>query len=138
MPKAISITFLVNMLGHLKFMVMTALTRLVPVHVLTASIKESLPVLQYHDFLQNRFGKHEEEDENKACAVCLDSIEGSHEIRELCNCSHVFHRDCLDTWVDEGRVTCPFCRSMLLPPKGNLNQSSSCGSGGDGGAGADR
>ncbi|WP_422615257.1 RING finger domain-containing protein, partial [Corynebacterium parakroppenstedtii] len=30
------------------------------------------------------------------------------------NCRHVFHRCCLDGWLDLGRMTCPLCRSPLL------------------------
>ncbi|KAA8525070.1 hypothetical protein F0562_007066 [Nyssa sinensis] len=159
MPKAISITFTVNLVRYLKLMVMMALTHLgllttpeeafssenstiyvvmldgsspslvpIPVHVVTAAIKKKLPVLQYGDYLLEKRIQNEEEE--KACSVCLDSIESSHEIRELCNCCHVFHRECLDSWVDEGQVTCPLCRSMLLSPKGFLNLSS-CAVGGE-------
>ncbi|KAK4365571.1 hypothetical protein RND71_016929 [Anisodus tanguticus] len=50
----------------------------------------------------------------KGCSICLESMELEEEIRELITCNHVFHRGCLDTWVNDGHVTCP---SMLLPPK---------------------
>ncbi|KAK9291784.1 hypothetical protein L1049_019734 [Liquidambar formosana] len=45
-------------------------------------------------------------------------MEANHEVRKLCNCSHAFHKDCLDAWIDEGQVTCPVCRSKLLPERG--------------------
>uniref|UniRef100_A0A5B7BME5 Putative Brassinosteroid-responsive RING-H2 n=1 Tax=Davidia involucrata TaxID=16924 RepID=A0A5B7BME5_DAVIN len=101
----------------------------IPVHAVTAAIKKRLPVLQYGDFKEKRFGivqqqQQQMEEEDKACAVCLDSIESRHEIRELCNCCHVFHRECLDSWVDEGQLTCPLCRSMLLPSNSNSNSNS--------------
>lgn len=69
---------------------------------------------KFHNIL-HRLGKDEDEDEECICPVCADSIKNRDEIRELCNCSHVFHKDCLDKWVDEGQVTCPLCRSMLFP-----------------------
>ncbi|KAJ4777190.1 RING zinc finger protein-like [Rhynchospora pubera] len=31
------------------------------------------------------------------------------------NCSHLFHKECIDNWVDLGKVTCPLCRALLLP-----------------------
>ncbi|KAH6790653.1 hypothetical protein C2S51_005659 [Perilla frutescens var. frutescens] len=152
-PKVITITFFLNLIFHVRYLFIGALTRLglykpppeespesganpnnyilildssspslvpIPVKVVTAAIKNRVPVVEYQEFLRRR----EEEDldggDEKACSICLECIEGGHEIRELCNCSHLFHRECLDTWIDEGQVTCPLCRSMLLPPKVNL------------------
>ncbi|KAK3010963.1 hypothetical protein RJ639_010843 [Escallonia herrerae] len=160
-PKAISITFFINIINHLKFMFIGALTHLglfkpapeedysreysndyvlildgsspslvpVPVHVITAAIKKKLPVVLYGEF-GGRLGAQEVGE--RACPVCLDCIEDTHEIRQLCNCSHAFHRVCLDTWVDEGQVTCPLCRSMLLPPKRILTGCYVSGGGGGG------
>ncbi|KAL6291743.1 hypothetical protein ACE6H2_009253 [Prunus campanulata] len=42
-------------------------------------------------------------------------MEGSQAVREPCNCSHAFHRECLDVWIDEGQLTRPLCRSELVP-----------------------
>ncbi|KAL6005808.1 hypothetical protein ACLOJK_006381 [Asimina triloba] len=71
------------------------------------SIKKRLAVVEFSDA---------GEDET-ICAVCLSGVEVGHEIRELCNCSHVFHVGCLDKWVDQGQLTCPMCRSKLLPQR---------------------
>ncbi|EMS60557.1 E3 ubiquitin-protein ligase RNF13 [Triticum urartu] len=30
-------------------------------------------------------------------------------------CRHVFHRECLDSWLLRPRATCPLCRDRLLP-----------------------
>ncbi|KAK8560937.1 hypothetical protein V6N13_026372 [Hibiscus sabdariffa] len=91
----------------------------VPVQVLMAMIKHNLPVLEYGDFAE-RFGDGGDEqvkngEDDRVCRVCLESMEKNDEMRQLCMCSHVFHRQCIDTWVDEGRVTCPLCRSTLYP-----------------------
>ncbi|KAK8490296.1 hypothetical protein V6N13_098034 [Hibiscus sabdariffa] len=61
------------------------------------------------------------------CAVCLSQLKEGDEVRELRNCCHVFHRDCIDRWVDydedqgdhdqedgNNHKTCPLCRSPLL------------------------
>lgn len=142
MPKSINVVFLLNLLGYFKVIVMVALAHLglfhppeqayseehpastyvvvmdgqtpslVPVPVVMAWIKKRVPVVEYGSFLE-RLGMHEDED--AVCSVCLDCIKRSHQIRELSNCCHVFHKECLDTWVDEGQVTCPLCRSMLFP-----------------------
>jgi RING/U-box domain-containing protein len=31
-------------------------------------------------------------------------------------CGHLFHRACLETWLDYDHATCPLCRHRLLPP----------------------
>ncbi|WCJ26662.1 RING/U-box superfamily protein [Euphorbia peplus] len=77
----------------------------VSVDILIAIIKKKLVVKKFSS----------DGDEGCVCSVCLDCIENADEIRELCNCNHVFHKDCLDNWVDLGRITCPLCRSMLFP-----------------------
>ncbi|KAL8049344.1 hypothetical protein ABFX02_06G015400 [Erythranthe guttata] len=35
-------------------------------------------------------------------------------IRELGNCEHVFHVECIDSWMDQGRGSCPVCRAKLF------------------------
>ncbi|KAJ4711772.1 RING-H2 finger protein [Melia azedarach] len=92
--------------------------------VVTSMIKKTLPVVEYGKFLERVVGGdhvvgHSVSVSVAVCTVCLECIEKSQEIRELGNCSHVFHRECLDRWVDESQITCPLCRSMLLPVKGN-------------------
>ncbi|CAM0903219.1 unnamed protein product [Alopecurus aequalis] len=49
------------------------------------------------------------------CRVCLERLELTDEVRRLGNCAHAFHRGCIDRWIDVGEVTCPLCRSNLLP-----------------------
>ncbi|CAN4124713.1 unnamed protein product [Withania somnifera] len=39
------------------------------------------------------------------CAICLEL-----------NCDHLFHRACLDRWMNCGRMTCPLCRNHLIKP----------------------
>ncbi|CAL9008951.1 unnamed protein product [Prunus brigantina] len=101
-----------------------------PVHCIAESVKNQLPVVQYRDFLKIKTGQPEAEAEaqddsnnnDHMCIVCMNRMEGSQGVRKLCNCSHAFHAECLDVWVDEGQLTCPLCRSDLLPnstPKSN-------------------
>ncbi|KAL3499137.1 hypothetical protein ACH5RR_038230 [Cinchona calisaya] len=148
LPTAITGAFILNLWSHLKFLAIGALTHLgiykpppdeqhesrgdnsnnyififegtcpslvpIPIHVVTAAIKSKVPVVRFQDSLQT--------EASNLCTICLEGIDLKHEVRQLCRCSHVFHRDCLDTWVDSGQVTCPLCRSMLLPPKTNLTR----------------
>lgn len=55
--------------------------------------------------------------EEVECAICLSKIGDDDEIREL-RCDHLFHRNCLDTWLSYGHTTCPLCRhNLVVPPK---------------------
>ncbi|XP_078437878.1 uncharacterized protein LOC144708432 [Wolffia australiana] len=54
------------------------------------------------------------------CAVCISAVDVGDEIREL-RCRHVFHRGCLDEWVDYGKDTCPLCRVPLFPAVGEAD-----------------
>ncbi|CAL1373732.1 unnamed protein product [Linum trigynum] len=98
----------------------------VPVDRLMRVIKRCLPVITYASFLEKAgAGDHRKAAEIReinTCTVCMEGIMGEEEVRELCNCEHVFHRECLDHWVDMGRVTCPLCRAMLFPGSLGLAQ----------------
>ncbi|KAJ4892160.1 E3 ubiquitin-protein ligase ATL41 [Raphanus sativus] len=48
------------------------------------------------------------------CAVCLSVLEEQDTARELPSCKHVFHVDCVDTWLT-ACSTCPVCRTEVQP-----------------------
>ncbi|KHN45034.1 RING finger protein 24-like [Glycine soja] len=54
----------------------------------------------------------------ETCAVCLSQLSVEDEVRELMNCYHVFHRECIERWLEhehENHIpTCPLCRAPLL------------------------
>ncbi|CAN4075923.1 unnamed protein product [Withania somnifera] len=54
-------------------------------------------------------------DSPESCAVCLYEFDWEDEIRRLMNCCHVFHRSCVDRWMDHGQNTCPLCRKEFIP-----------------------
>ncbi|PNX64905.1 E3 ubiquitin-protein ligase rha1b-like protein [Trifolium pratense] len=49
------------------------------------------------------------------CAVCLNEFVGEEEIRCMANCRHIFHRTCVDRWIDHDQKTCPLCRTHFVP-----------------------
>ncbi|KAG6478791.1 hypothetical protein ZIOFF_062235 [Zingiber officinale] len=49
------------------------------------------------------------------CAVCLYEFEPEDEVRRMSNCRHVFHRQCVDRWIQHRQRTCPLCRVPLVP-----------------------
>lgn len=69
-------------------------------------IKGSLGVVKFEELRGD--GRPE------GCVVCLDEFDDGEEIRRLFVCRHVFHRRCLDRWIDCDRRTCPLCRTPLV------------------------
>ncbi|KAE7999998.1 hypothetical protein FH972_004370 [Carpinus fangiana] len=76
---------------------------------LDRSVIETFPVITYSVVKGLKIGKGELE-----CAVCLSEFEGHETLRLLPTCNHVFHSDCIDTWLTS-RVTCPVCRAKVVP-----------------------
>ncbi|KAL6006765.1 Homeobox protein B-H1 [Asimina triloba] len=72
-------------------------------------ICELLPVARFRDLCG------EEAKAAVECVICLREFEGDEEIRLLSNCEHVFHRGCLDRWMNFDQQTCPLCRAHLVP-----------------------
>lgn len=56
-------------------------------------------------------------DSETPCAVCQDSIVSNDIVRKLNGCNHIFHADCIDTWLQRSSL-CPTCRHdiTILPP----------------------
>ncbi|XP_043688717.1 probable E3 ubiquitin-protein ligase XERICO [Telopea speciosissima] len=48
------------------------------------------------------------------CPVCLNRFETESEVNQL-SCGHLFHKSCLERWLDYLNITCPLCRTPLLP-----------------------
>lgn len=44
------------------------------------------------------------------CQICLSDFELDQECRKLTQCTHTFHRECIDQWLITGRNSCPLCR----------------------------
>lgn len=55
-----------------------------------------------------------EEDREHECSVCLSQFKPESEINHLA-CGHLFHKVCLEKWLDYWNITCPLCRTPLLP-----------------------
>ncbi|KAK1261706.1 E3 ubiquitin-protein ligase RHA2A [Acorus gramineus] len=70
-------------------------------------IQEILPVVRFEELGMNGG--------DESCAVCLYEFEGGEEVRRLTNCRHIFHKGCLDRWMDHDQRTCPLCRTPLIP-----------------------
>ncbi|GAB4857414.1 Homeobox protein B-H1 [Ancistrocladus abbreviatus] len=85
-------------------------SELQPISVSAMLIREMLPVVKFSDVVAAGGV-----DPPEICAVCLYDFEGEEEIRRLTNCRHIFHRCCLDRWMDHDQKTCPLCRTPFVP-----------------------
>ncbi|GLT44842.1 hypothetical protein SLA2020_187170 [Shorea laevis] len=76
---------------------------------LDLEVIESFPTFQYSAVKSLKVGKGALE-----CAVCLNEFEDVEMLRLIPECSHVFHTDCIDVWLNS-HSTCPVCRADLVP-----------------------
>ncbi|XP_050921206.1 RING-H2 finger protein ATL14 [Lathyrus oleraceus] len=78
---------------------------------------QMLPLTSFGEIIERH---PETQDSSTTCAVCLNKMKMEDEVRELMNCCHVFHRECIDKWLEHGHEnenhnqTCPLCRAPLI------------------------
>lgn len=73
------------------------------------SVIKSIPVVTF------RKGEDGEKMKNLSfheCAVCLTDFQEKESIKVLPGCSHAFHINCIDTWL-QFNVNCPMCRLVV-------------------------
>ncbi|GMI77653.1 Arabidopsis Toxicos en Levadura 41 [Hibiscus trionum] len=70
----------------------------------------SLPMFTY----KVTIGQVNLDDEPTECSVCLGTITEESKVRLLPNCKHIFHVQCIDTWLGS-HTTCPICRTAAEP-----------------------
>lgn len=75
---------------------------------LNRGLDESL-IHQIPTFL---FRRGESEEGFHGCVVCLNEFQEHDMLRVLPNCSHAFHLDCIDIWL-QSNANCPLCRSSI-------------------------
>ncbi|CAA0392733.1 putative chromatin regulator PHD family [Arabidopsis thaliana] len=51
----------------------------------------------------------------ESCRICQDEFDGGDEVRCLRNCVHVYHKTCIDRWIQDDKMTCPLCRTPIVP-----------------------
>ncbi|KAJ4902477.1 RING-H2 finger protein ATL46 [Raphanus sativus] len=70
---------------------------------------DALPVFHYKEMVGGA------SKEPFDCAVCLCEFTEKDKLRLLPMCSHAFHLNCIDTWL-QSNSTCPLCRGTLFSP----------------------
>jgi hypothetical protein len=63
------------------------------------------------------------DDEPNMCTVCQDTYTEGQAIRQINNCNHTFHKNCIDHWFEQN-VHCPVCRHDIRE-EDQANQTSS-------------
>ncbi|GMI81701.1 Arabidopsis Toxicos en Levadura 57 [Hibiscus trionum] len=63
----------------------------------------SLPVYSYHGNPKYQID----------CPICLSEFEDKQCLKTIPHCKHVFHVECIDTWLSS-HVSCPVCRGTRL------------------------
>ena len=47
------------------------------------------------------------------CSICLDDFKEDDILKKL-NCEHIFHKDCLEPWLNNNNRNCPLCRTDII------------------------
>ena len=61
----------------------------------------------------------------ESCAICLDQILGSENLKIQKCCKQQFHQMCIDRWYQTKSInerTCPLCRAQEIQPLNNGNR----------------
>ncbi|XP_021692097.2 RING-H2 finger protein ATL57-like [Hevea brasiliensis] len=86
---------------------------------LDPQVIRSLPVYSYY---------HEDAKYQIECAICLGEFEEKDTVKIIPYCKHVFHLECIDTWL-KMHVTCPVCRGIRFLEMNSKSSSDGYGGG---------
>ena len=75
---------------------------------LEESVIRSIPIFKFKKEGNKDFGERN----LCECAVCLNEFQEDEKLRIIPNCSHVFHIDCIDVWL-QSNANCPLCRTSI-------------------------
>ncbi|KAM0850971.1 hypothetical protein ACQ4PT_052721 [Festuca glaucescens] len=78
-------------------------------HGLAEMAIRALPAFRYSKAVKNN---DDTGGDTSDCAVCLGEFQEEERVRLLPGCLHVFHADCIDTWL-QGNANCPLCRAAI-------------------------
>ncbi|KAJ4831344.1 hypothetical protein Tsubulata_033245 [Turnera subulata] len=73
-------------------------------------IEEENPTFCY----SQKWRRQQQQQQCMDCAVCLSEFLEGERVRRLHSCRHIFHKECLDKWL-QYMATCPVCRAKVLP-----------------------
>ncbi|CAH8266377.1 unnamed protein product [Arabidopsis lyrata] len=82
--------------------------------VVVVVVSSNLSVLADQLNLNRLFSYRYSDNAASECIVCLSTLKTGEQVRKL-DCRHVFHKQCLEGWLQHLNFNCPLCRSPLLP-----------------------
>tara|TARA_B100000575_G_scaffold197010_1_gene159330 strand:- start:5 stop:538 length:534 start_codon:yes stop_codon:yes gene_type:complete len=50
---------------------------------------------------------------DESCSICLEDFKTGDNIKKL-NCTHIFHKECLEPWLNSNNRNCPMCRTDII------------------------
>lgn len=63
-----------------------------------------------------KYKKIKASETDKICSICLDNFKCGKYKRKMPNCTHEFHKTCIDKWLyKDVKFSCPICRSCQKP-----------------------
>ncbi|ORX71805.1 hypothetical protein DL89DRAFT_217853, partial [Linderina pennispora] len=62
--------------------------------------------------LPTEVSKPKGEQHPETCVICLSDFKAG-KILVTLPCSHVFHKDCVRTWLTKKSETCPLCKESV-------------------------
>ena len=76
------------------------------------SVSKGLNKAQIKKIPRFIYQKHIHKNIDNKCVVCQYEFKNGDNITKL-NCGHVFHTDCVDTWLSKNKV-CPMCHKEII------------------------
>jgi len=55
----------------------------------------------------------ESSDCEDVCSICLSSLADGQELVRLKNCTHIYHKDCIEPYFAKGILKCPMCKVVV-------------------------
>ncbi|XWS33864.1 hypothetical protein CRYUN_Cryun22dG0119600 [Craigia yunnanensis] len=66
------------------------------------------------------------------CAICLENYVHGDKVRVLPRCKHMFHKSCIEEWLQVPSLHCPICRDQILEHCLQSARSNNCRNQGNG------
>ncbi|XP_057771335.1 RING-H2 finger protein ATL16-like [Salvia miltiorrhiza] len=79
---------------------------------LTEAAIRSIPIFKFGSETSDDSDDAKSQSQSRDCAVCLNEFQRGEKLRAIPNCSHVFHIDCIDIWL-QNNANCPLCRTSI-------------------------
>ncbi|KAL3646153.1 hypothetical protein CASFOL_011333 [Castilleja foliolosa] len=90
--------------------------RLSPSESYMAEFRSRTPAMRYDSIVTCS------NQQDKECSICLSEFNPKAEINRL-SCGHVFHKPCLEKWLNYWNTTCPLCRNYMMPREGGEEEN---------------